>query len=89
MDQKQLVDFYHKAAGSQVKKTWLAAIKMGSYASWPGLGEALVARHLVITYETVMSHLQMRRQGVQSTTQLKRDTGDPEQENPKPTRKRP
>jgi hypothetical protein len=32
-----LVHYLHAAAGFPVKSTWLAAIKAGNYASWPGL----------------------------------------------------
>jgi hypothetical protein len=34
---EQLCDYLHRAAGHPVKKTWLAAIKAGEYATWPGL----------------------------------------------------
>jgi hypothetical protein len=34
---EQLCDYLHQAAGHPVKKTWLAAIKAGEYATWPGL----------------------------------------------------
>jgi hypothetical protein len=33
---EQLCDYLHRAAGHPVKKTWLAAIKAGEYAAWPG-----------------------------------------------------
>ena len=32
-----LVKYFHAAAGYPVRSTWLAAIKAGNYASWPGL----------------------------------------------------
>jgi hypothetical protein len=32
-----LVHYLHAAAGFPVKSTWLAAIKAGNFASWPGL----------------------------------------------------
>ena len=32
-----LVRYFHAAAGYPVKDTWLKAIKVGNYASWPGL----------------------------------------------------
>jgi len=43
---KELIEFYHKAAGHPVKKTWIAAIERGAYASWPGLTAKLVQRFL-------------------------------------------
>ena len=43
---KELIELYHKAAGHSVKKTWIAAIERGAYASWPGLTVKLVLRFL-------------------------------------------
>jgi hypothetical protein len=43
---EQLCDYLHRAAGHLVKKTWLAAIKAGEYATWPGLTYKLVSNHL-------------------------------------------
>ena len=39
---KELIELYHKAAGHPEKKTWIAAIERGAYASWPGLTVKLV-----------------------------------------------
>jgi hypothetical protein len=46
---EQLCDYLHRAAGHPVKKTWLAAIKAGEYATWPGLTYELVSNHLYDT----------------------------------------
>jgi hypothetical protein len=43
---EQLVEYLHRAAGNPVKKTWLAAIKAGEFASWPGLTYEFVSKHL-------------------------------------------
>ena len=42
-----LVHYLHAAAGFPVKSTWLAAIKAGNYASWPGLTYANAAKYIV------------------------------------------
>ena len=42
--QRELVRYYHAAAGFPTKLTWLAAIKNMHYASWPGLSEDAVRR---------------------------------------------
>jgi hypothetical protein len=63
----QLVEYLHQAAGHPVKKTWLAAIKAGEYATWPGLTYELVSKHLQNTEETAMGHLHKRRQNIRST----------------------
>jgi hypothetical protein len=64
---EQLCDYLHRAAGHPVKKTWLAAIKAGEYATWPGLTYELVSNHLYDTEETAMGHLHKRRQNIRST----------------------
>jgi hypothetical protein len=64
---EQLCDYLHQAAGHPVKKTWLAAIKAGEYATWPGLTYELVSKHLQNTEETAMGHLHKRRQNIRST----------------------
>jgi hypothetical protein len=64
---EQLCGFLHRADGHPVKKTWLAAIKAGEYATWPGLTYELVSKHLQNTEETAMGHLQKRRQNTRST----------------------
>jgi hypothetical protein len=64
---EQLVEYLHRAAGHPVKKTWLAAIKAGGYATWPGLTYEIVSKHLTNTEETAMGHLHKRRQNIRST----------------------
>ena len=65
--QKEIVEFYNVAGGWPVKKTWIAAIKRNVYASWPGLDEKMVYRHLGIREPTVLGHLHARRSGTQTT----------------------
>ena len=65
--QKEIVEFYHAAAGWPVKKTWIAAIQRNAYASWPGLTEYMVRRHLEVREPTVLGHMNARRSGTQST----------------------
>ena len=69
---KEIVSFYHAAAGFPVKKTWLAAIKRGAYASWPGLTEELVRKHYEKSEPTVMGHMHARRSGQRSTKPKKK-----------------
>eukprot|EP00536_Pseudo-nitzschia_multiseries_P008523 jgi/Psemu1/20595/gm1.20595_g len=76
----KLITFYHAAAGYPTKDTWIRAINRGSFATWPGLTAQRVNRYLQTTEETTMGHLQMIRQGIQSTrkpkTRLKKGTTD-------------
>ena len=56
---KVLIDYYHRAAGFPMKKTWLAALHRGEYRDWPGLTPELVSKHLPQdTEETAAGHLQ-------------------------------
>jgi hypothetical protein len=64
---EQLCDYLHQAAGHPVKKTWLAAIKAGENATWPGLIYDLVSKYLQNKEETAMDHLHKRRQNIRST----------------------
>jgi hypothetical protein len=64
---EQLVEYRHRAAGHPVKKTWLAAIKAGEYATWPGLTYELASKYLANTEETAMGYLHKRRQNIIST----------------------
>ena len=62
-----LVHYLHAAAGFPVKSTWLAAIKAGNYASWPGLTYSNAARHCPDSTETLKGHLTQTRKGLRST----------------------
>eukprot|EP00804_Cyclotella_cryptica_P026938 CCRYP_014755-RA/>CCRYP_014755-RA protein AED:0.22 eAED:0.22 QI:0/0/0/1/1/1/3/0/664 len=62
-----LVHYLHAAAGFPVKSTWLAAIKAGNYASWPGLTYANASRHCPDSSETIKGHLTQARKGIRST----------------------
>ena len=62
-----LITFYAGAAGWPVKKTWIAAINNGYFASWPGLTADLVSAHYTTQIPTVMGHLHARRSGIRST----------------------
>ena len=57
--------------GYPPKKTWLEAIKLGFYATWPGLTEGSIRKHLPEeSEETAAGHLHMRQQGIQSTRKI-------------------
>eukprot|EP00804_Cyclotella_cryptica_P006024 CCRYP_000276-RA/>CCRYP_000276-RA protein AED:0.08 eAED:0.08 QI:0/0/0/0.66/1/1/3/0/1069 len=62
-----LVHYLHAAAGFPVKETWLAAIKAGNYASWPGLTHANASKYCPSCNETIKGHLTQVRQGIRST----------------------
>ena len=66
---KALVRFLHAAAGFPVKSTWLAAIKAGNYATWPGLTYENAKTYHPTTKGTLKAHMTQTRQGVSSTKQ--------------------
>ena len=65
---KELIAYYHAAAGYPVKSTWLAAIKAGNYATWPGLTTTRASKHYPDTIATPKGHMISTRQGLRSTT---------------------
>ena len=70
---KEIVELYHASAGWPVKKTWIAALQRNAYASWPGLDEFMVRRHLEVREPTVLGHMNARRSGTQSTKKEEKD----------------
>ena len=62
-----LVKYFHAAAGYPVPSTWLAAIKAGNYASWPGLTYSNVRRYCHSVDETIKGHQVQTRQNLRST----------------------
>ena len=62
-----LIEFLHAAAGYPVKSTWLAAIKNGNYASWPGLTYELASRYCPDPDCIYKGHMAQTRQHVRST----------------------
>ena len=62
-----LVVYLHATAGYPVKSTWLTAIKLGYYSSWPGLTYTLAAKYCPDADETHFGHMAQPRQHVRST----------------------
>jgi hypothetical protein len=63
-----LVRFLHAAAFSSVQDTWLKAFREGHFATWPGLTEDLVCKHLPKEIARVKGYLSQRRKKLRSTT---------------------
>ena len=62
-----LVRYLHARVGFPARDTWLRAIKVGNYATWPGLTYNNAAKYCPNTDETIMGHMVQTRQGVRST----------------------
>ena len=64
---KQLALFYHRAAFSPVKSTFLKAIQNGAFKSWPGLTTDLIKKHLPDQPATALGHMKLIKQGIALT----------------------
>ena len=62
-----LVHYLHAYAGFPVRSMWLAAIKVGNFASWPGFTYTNAAKYCPVSVETLKVHLTQTRQGAFST----------------------
>jgi hypothetical protein len=64
---QQTLQYLHALAGFPVKKTFLAAVQAGNYATWPGLTTTLIAKHFSKLEETQKGHMNQQRKGVRLT----------------------
>ena len=62
-----LVWYFHAAAGFRVRTTWLKAIKMGNYHTWPGLTLDNATAYFPLANKTIKGHIVQSRQGICST----------------------
>ena len=62
-----LVHYLHSCAGLRVRSMWLAAIKAGNFASWPGLTYTNAAKYFPLSVETLKGHMTHTRQFKRST----------------------
>jgi hypothetical protein len=71
-----LVNYLHKAMSSCTKSTLIHAVKNGHFATWPGLTEEAINKHLKLTPSTVMGHMNQERQNIRSTKEKVLETED-------------
>ncbi len=64
---EQAIRYLHAAAGFPTKTTWLAAIRLGNYNTWPLVTVSNVHKHFPQSEETQQGHMRSQRQGVRST----------------------
>jgi hypothetical protein len=62
-----LVHYFQKALFSPTKSAMLQAVKDEHLITWPGLTEDAINKHLKLTTDTAMGHMNQRRQNIQST----------------------
>jgi hypothetical protein len=63
-----LVHYLHKALFSPMKSALLQAVKNGHLVTWPGLTEDAIHKHLKLTLDTVIGHMNQSRQNIRSTS---------------------
>jgi hypothetical protein len=64
---KDLINYLHAPSFSPVKSTWIKAIKNGNFASWTGLTEHTVEKHLSKSDATVKGYLNQQLMFARST----------------------
>jgi hypothetical protein len=69
-----LVHYLHKALFSPTKSAMLQAVKDGHLITWPGLTEDAINKHLKLTPDTAMFHMNQRRQNITSTSKAPIET---------------
>jgi hypothetical protein len=63
----QSVRYLHAAAGFPVDVTWIKAIKVGNFITWPGLTNTTVRKHFPESDKTIKGLMKKQHQGVRST----------------------
>jgi hypothetical protein len=71
-----LVNFLHNAMFSPTKVALLEAVKQGHLATWSGLTEDTINKHLKLTPVTAMGHMNQKRQNIRSTSKAVDITSD-------------
>lgn len=74
--QRDLVRYLHQCCFSPTTSSWLAAIKAGFFATWPGLTCELVKKHLPKSDATVKGHLRQQYKNTRSTKPPPNDSRD-------------
>jgi hypothetical protein len=64
---RALVTYMHKAMFSCNKSALINYVKKGHIATWPGLTEEAINKHLKVTPATAMGHMNQKWQNIPST----------------------
>ena len=64
---RELAQYFHAAAFSPVKSTFITAINNSYFTSWPGLSASLISKHLLQYPFTVKVHLEQAQKNLCST----------------------
>jgi hypothetical protein len=71
-----LVNYLHKAMFICTKSALLHAVKKGHLATWPGLTEEAINKHLKLRPATAMGPMNQKRQKIRSTKEKILETED-------------
>ena len=61
------MDFLSQAIWNPVLDTWIQAIKVGFFATWPGILAEIVRKHYSKTIDLAKEHMRADRKNVRST----------------------
>ena len=61
------IRYFHAADRFPVRTTWIKAIKVGNYCTWPGLNLDNSTAYCPFADETIKRHIVQSRQGIRST----------------------
>jgi hypothetical protein len=64
---RQSLLYHHALVGFPPKETFLAAVRVGNYAMWPGLTTTLIHKHFPDFDKTQKGHIKEQRKGVRLT----------------------
>ena len=64
---EKAIRFLHAAAGFPPRLTWLKAIRMGNYDSWPMISVKNVNKYFPESNETQKGHMRQTREGIRTT----------------------
>jgi hypothetical protein len=59
--------YHHTLAGFPPKETFLAVVRAGNYAMWPGLTTTLILKHFPNSDKTQKGHMKGQQKGVRLT----------------------
>jgi hypothetical protein len=66
----EFVSYCHSSLGSPTIPTFLQALRRGYLSTWPKLNARIVAANIPVSVATAKGHLDLSRQGIQSTTKV-------------------
>jgi hypothetical protein len=75
-----LVNYFHNAMFSPAKSALIKAVKQGHLATWPGLTEDAINKHLNMTLVKSMDRMNQKRKNICSTSKEMQVASDLEYE---------